>query len=138
GRRVAYWLYSHHPGAARTAKASFESRRVPAERVLHVYRLDRPGQVRGVPWLASAIARLKDLDDFEDAELMQQKVAACSGAFVTDVDGNSTPIGKQVPNDDKLEKIEPGHIAYLPPGREIKFAQPPSVQDRSFSERALR
>jgi capsid protein len=35
----------------------FASVRVPAERVLHIYRVDRPGQVRGVPWLAPAITR---------------------------------------------------------------------------------
>jgi lambda family phage portal protein len=93
GRRVAYWLFTSHPGGQRLMTTRFESVRVPAERVLHIYRVDRPGQVRGVPWLASAITRLKDLDDFEDAELMQQKVAACFGAFVTDIEGAATPIG---------------------------------------------
>jgi capsid protein len=29
----------------------------PADRVLHVFRVDRPGQIRGVPWLAPAITR---------------------------------------------------------------------------------
>lgn len=141
GRRVAYWLYSSHPGAPgvqRLMATRFESVRVPADRVLHIYRVDRPGQVRGVPWLASAITRLKDLDDFEDAELMQQKVAACFGAFVTDMDGAGTAISKQDDADEELEHLEPGHIAYLPPGKQVTFAQPPAVQDSSFSERGLR
>lgn len=137
GRRVAYWLYTSHPGG-QGLMHRFESVRHPADRVLHIYRVDRPGQIRGVPWLASAITRLKDLDDFEDAELMQQKVAACFGAFVTDIDGASTAIGQQDPIDDQLESLEPGHIAYLPPGRQIQFASPPPVQDSAFSERALR
>lgn len=137
GRRVAYWLFTSHPGG-RLPTARFESVRVEADRVLHVYRVDRPGQVRGVPWLASAITRLKDLDDFEDAELMQQKVAACFGAFVTDVDGAGSAIGKQDDADTQLEHLEPGHIAYLPPGKSVTFATPPRVQDSSFSTRALR
>jgi lambda family phage portal protein len=137
GRRVAYWLFTSHPGAMRFMNR-FESVRVPAERVLHVYRLDRPGQVRGVAWLASAITRLKDLDDFEDAELMQQKVAACFGAFVTDMEGTSTAIGAQDDDDDALEHLEPGHIAYLPPGKTVSFAQPPRAQDSAFSTRSLR
>lgn len=139
GRRVAYWLFGAHPGARLvTTKLKFGSMRVPADRVLHVYRVDRPGQVRGVPWLASAISRIKDLDDFEDAELMQQKVAACFGAFVTDMEASGTAIGKPDDSDSHLEQLEPGHIAYLPPGKTVTFAQPPRVQDSAFSTRALR
>jgi lambda family phage portal protein len=141
GRRVAYWLYTSHPGGQRFMTTHFESVRTPADRVLHVYRVDRPGQVRGVPWLASAITRLKDLDDFEDAELMQQKVAACFGAFVTDLEGTSTPIMGPATTDSttglRTEDIQPGTIAYLKPGQGVQFATPPPVQDRSFSERAL-
>ncbi len=139
GRRVAYWIFRSHPGATRDL-SRFESVRWSAEDVLHVYRVDRPGQVRGVPWLASAIARIKDLDDFEDAELMQQKVAACFGAFVTD-DGAATALGEPS-NDQKtgqpLEQLQPGHIEYLPPGKSISFPQPPNVKDSAFGMRVLR
>lgn len=138
GRRVAYWLYTSHPGSNGLTFTRFDSVRVPADRVLHVYQVDRPGQVRGVPWLAAAIARLKDLDDYEDAELMQQKVAACFGAFVTDMEGAGTAIGQQDTTDDELEHLEPGHIAYLPPGKTVTFAQPPRAQDGAFSTRSLR
>lgn len=142
-RRVAYWLFTAHPGARQGLSlmaASASSVRVPADRVLHVYRLDRPGQVRGVPWLAPAITRLKDLDDYEDAELMQQKVAACFGAFVTDMDGAASPLGAASTDTDgtPLEHLEPGHIEYLPPGKSVTFAQPPRVQDSSFTIRGLR
>lgn len=140
GRRVAYWLFTSHPGSRRLATTRFESQRVDAARVLHVYRVERPGQVRGVSWLASAIAKIKDLDDFEDAELMQQKVAACFGAFVTDLDGAGTALGAESIDSDgqPLEHLEPGHIEYLPPGKSVTFAQPPSVQDGAFTARTLR
>lgn len=140
GRRVAYWLFTSHPGGQRLMTTKFESVRTPADRVLHVYRVDRPGQVRGVPWLASAITRLKDLDDFEDAELIQQKMAACFGAFVTDMDGAGTAIGAESTDDsgDPIEQLQPGHIAYLPPGKTVTFATPPRAQDSSFSVRVLR
>ncbi len=138
GRRVAYWMFAKHPGAQRLTTKGYDSIRIPADRVLHVYRVDRPGQVRGVPWLSSAITRLKDLDDFEDAELMQQKVAACFGAFVTDMDGAGSSIGGQDADDDMIEHLEPGHIAYLPPGKTVTFAQPPRAQDSAFSTRTLR
>lgn len=141
GRRVAYWLFTSHPGGIRLLTSNFASERVPADRVLHIYHVDRPGQIRGVPWLSSAITRLKDLDDFEDAELMQQKVAACFGAFVTDLDGTSTPVGGPPGTDrsgNPIESLEPGTIAYLKGGQDVKFATPPTVSDASFSQRALR
>jgi lambda family phage portal protein len=102
--------------------------------------VERPGQVRGVPWLSTAVIKLNDLDDFEDAELMQQKVAACFGAFVTDTESPSAPLGIAERADDgsEIDHLEPGHIAHLPPGKSITFAQPPSVQDSSFSVRVLR
>jgi lambda family phage portal protein len=137
GRRVAYWLFTEHPGD-RSMPLRLESVRFPAERILHVYRVDRAGQNRGVPWLASAIARLKNLDEFEDAELLQQQVAACFGAFVTDVDGASESIGDEDEDDDELEHLQPGHISYLPPGRKIEFAQPPTPQTGALPERVLR
>lgn len=141
GRRVAYWLFTSHPGGVRLMTTQFASVRVPADRVLHIYRVDRPGQVRGVPWMAPVITRLKDLDDFEDAELMQQKIAACFGAFVTDLDGQSTPaLGTSgtASNGRLLEGLEPGSVAYLKAGQDVKFATPPTTTDAAFSERGLR
>ena len=140
GRRTAYWLFTSHPGGLRVMQSTFYSVRVPAAEIIHIYRVDRPGQIRGVPWLASAIVRLKDFDDFEDAELMQQKVAACFAAFVTDMDGSAGPLteGGTDNNGDPIDQLEPGHIAYLPPGKNVQFATPPVAQGSGFSTRVLR
>jgi lambda family phage portal protein len=139
GRRLAYWIHDHHPGGNFVAGTKYESRRVLAEDVLHIYKVDRPGQARGVPWLTAAIARLSDLDDYEDARLMQQKIAACFGAFVQDYDGAGAAIGEESTEDDRIETLEPGHIAYLPPGKSITFATPPGTTDHaSFTSVNLR
>ncbi len=138
GRRVAYWLHTHHPGATHYG-ARVESQRVEAADVLHIYRVERPGQLRGVPWLASAIAKLHDLDDYDDAKLMQAKIAACFGAFVQDMDGQATGLGDVDADDDQLETLEPGHIEYLPPGKSVTFATPPSTSDHGpFTTTQLR
>ena len=141
GRRVAYWMYTVHPGSQRLWTQKFQSIRTPADRVLHIYRVDRPGQIRGVSWLASAISRLKDYDDFEDAELMQQKVAACFGAFVTDIDGSNTPLGALQANTDsdgrrQIESLEPGHIEYLPPGKQTSRSRSRRTRRTSTSPSA--
>lgn len=124
GRRAAYWLFDDHPGDGTRWQAG-PSRRIPAADVLHVYRVDRPGQVRGVPWLAPAIIRLRDFADYEDAQLLRQKIAACFTAFVHDIEApDGTAQGK---SGEPLEEIEPGIIEYLPPGKDVTFATPPSV-----------
>ncbi len=140
GRRVAYWIYAQHPGSAGVGMfTSFASNRVPASDVLHIYRVDRPGQMRGVPWLASTIAKLNDYDDYDDALLMQAKVGACFGAIVTDMDGERKALGEQDADSDELESLEPGQIQYLSPGREVTFAQPPSTSDHGgFSVTQIR
>jgi lambda family phage portal protein len=141
GRRVAYWLFEEHPGSNRSGLSSV-SRRVSASDIIHVYRIDRPGQVRGVPWLATAIVGLKDFDEFEDAQLMRQKIAACFAVFVTDFDGNGDPLlgpdGKPLPQDPMAEELAPGMIVRNPPGKDVKFANPPLVTDDGFSTRTLR
>ena len=106
GRRVAYWLYENHPGSS--LLGTLTSKRVPAEDIAHVFFSERPGQVRGVSWFAPAIVNLRDFDEFEDAQLMRQKIAACFAAFVTDIDGTGTAIGAQSAADELIETIEPG------------------------------
>jgi lambda family phage portal protein len=123
GKRIAYWIYTDHPGNRTGLALASRSTRVPAEDVIHVYRVDRPGQVRGVPWGAPAIVRLRDLADYEDAQLLRQKLAACFTAFVYDND-----IGAGDNNMPLAESLEPGAIEILPSGKEITFANPPAAE----------
>lgn len=138
GRRVAYWLFREHPGSSLSTAS--ESYRVPAESVLHVFRQMRPGQVRGVSWFAPVLLKFKDYDEYSDATLMKQKIAACLAVFVTDVDGSSPPLGTAVTSGDQdLDLLEPGLIQNVPPGRTVQVVQPPSVREHSdYSRTTLR
>ncbi|MBI2818132.1 MAG: phage portal protein [Acidobacteria bacterium] len=133
GRRTFYWLFKQHPGdVTRTSrKGNFLSERVPAEEVLHIYRKKRPGQVRGVPWLAPVIITLRDLDEYEEAELVRKKIEACFAAFVTQPEGvEGPPIAPTTTDSEtghKVETFEPGMIEYLRPGEQITFANPAST-----------
>jgi lambda family phage portal protein len=140
GRRAAYWLFEQHPGAMRLWPSQVVSKRVPAEDVLHIYAEDRPGQVRGITWFAPVIVNLKDFDEYEDATLMRQKIAACFAAFVTDTDGGAGALGApDEQGDPTIETIEPGTISYLPMGKSVEFSNPPVVSDHdSFSKSNLR
>ncbi len=126
GQRVAYHLTSDHPGDQNTYKKSTQSVRIPASDILHLYDCSRAGQVRGVPWLAPAIIKLRDLDEFEDAQLIRQKIAACFSAFVEDSEfaSESNPIVDKP----LVDRVEPGIIEHLPAGKKITFGIPPGVQ----------
>lgn len=127
GRRKAYWLYPEHPGERGTLRGLKDSAPVPASEILHVFRQDRPGQFRGVTWLAPAVVRLRDLDEFEDARLLQQKVAACFAGFIHDVD-TSGLVDKDEDDRPPVEELEPGMLANLSAGKTITFAQPPTTE----------
>jgi lambda family phage portal protein len=126
GRRIAYWLFPVHPGEVATfRRGSLQSRRIPADRVLHIFERLRPGQERGVPWFAPAILKLRDLDEYDDAELVRKKIEACFAAFVLDADDAET-LGEVRQDGDgrRIETFEPGMIEYLPAGKDVRFAAP--------------
>lgn len=136
GRRVAYHLFEDHPGSTsvgvfRTLRNTLRTVRIPAEDIIHVYRQDRPGQLRGVSWFAPIMIDLRDLDEFEDAQLVRQKIAACFAAFIHDTE---PPVADTSGPDDPfpLEKLEPGIVEQLPPGKNITFGTPPLPGQDSY------
>jgi lambda family phage portal protein len=133
GRRVAYWLFPEHPGETiTTIKRRFESRRVPAKNVDHVFDTLRPGQVRGVPMFAAVALRLRDIDDYNDAEIVRKKIEACFAAFVTRAGGSAnSPLGATTTDADsrRIEALAPGLVQYLAMDEDVKFSAPESSGD---------
>lgn len=129
GRRVAYWLYPEHPYGVSFRRFG-TSKRVPAADVIHVYRLDRPGQARGIPWAAPVVMTLWDWAEYEDAELMRQKIAACFAVFWMDKEGGTpvfNPDGTMAESQEgnPVDMLEPGLVTRLTGGSDVKFATPP-------------
>jgi len=130
GRRAAYWLYDVHPGDNAPFLRSLTSRRIPASDVLHVYRKDRPGQVRGVPRLAPVMLKMRDTDDYEEAELVRKGIEACFAAIVTNPAGDDTsPItgGLTDSSGRTIESMAAGMVYYAKPGQDIKFGAPSAM-----------
>lgn len=135
GARVAYHLFREHPGdSMRIFLGGASARiRIDAQFVDHIFEVLRPGQVRGVPWLAASALRLRDTDDYLEAERWRKKIAAALAVFVisgaspaqsglgavrteTDADGASRG----------LERIAPGTIKRLRPGEDVRLSTPPA------------
>jgi lambda family phage portal protein len=92
GAPVAYHIMDQHPGNL-WRSGPFTWRTVPAfgartgiRNVLHLYRQLRPGQSRGVPYLAPVIESIKQLDRYSEAELM---AAVISGMFTVFIKSDS-------------------------------------------------
>lgn len=131
GRRTAYWIFSYHPGGVLilNPRGGIISQPVPADQIMHTYRVLRPGQVRGVPWFTPSMMAFRDLDDYCDAERVRKKIEACVVALVTQTAGMAgAPLGDRREVDPetgkKLESFEPAMIEYLKPGEDVKFNNP--------------
>lgn len=128
GQRVAYWVRPVDPSAIYEGYAP--PVRVPAADMVHLFKPLGPGQVRGISWLAPVIIRAGELDQFEDAELVKNKVQAMLMGFLTDQNGSAAGLPFEgVTAGSILETgLEPGTIKVLPSGYDIKFSSPAQGQ----------
>jgi len=122
GKAVAYHLFDQHPGDnRRITSGRFTSTRVPAQQILHIRRLDRPGQMRGVPWLAPVMMTLGELSDYQEAQILKQRIAALLAFFVEAGEDGAVYDGKD------LAEIGPGSVVGLQAGQKMVASQPPTV-----------
>jgi lambda family phage portal protein len=128
GMPVSYMFRPDHPGQN---LASFETVEIPARFMLHIFKQDRPGQVRGVPDFAPVITRLRMLDEYEDATLAKAIVQACVAAFVTsEADDSAGPM--ESGDTARTRRMSPGMIERLMPGEGVEFITPSG--DGAFAE----
>ena len=121
GQITGYWLYESNPSENGISTFKTGSRFIKADQIIHVFNVERAGQLRGIPWGVSGMTRLRGIDQFQDARVEQMKVAACFAGFIVD-DENSGSQGDILP-----EKLEPAMFPKLGYGQDIKFNSPPNV-----------
>lgn len=122
GAIEAYHLFNEHPGAVQNRKA-LTSTRVHWSDVIHIRRFDRPGQLRGVPWLAPVMMTLGELSDYQEAQILKQRMAALMAVIIEWEDGAARPSG----SGQGLEELAPGAVIDLPAGAKPHFTEPPTV-----------
>lgn len=137
GRPVSYLIYTGHPSETGTRTVQ----RVPARDILHLFRSQRAGQSRGVPWMHSAMKTINQLDGYMEAELVAARTAAAKmGFFVSEM-------GEAFGGDDEDEatgapqmEANPGVFESLPPGYDFKAFDPqhPTAAFRDFQKAILR
>jgi lambda family phage portal protein len=145
GKRRAYWMFRQHPGDAPFILTSgLVPSPVPADRVIHLYEKERPGQMRGVAWMYAAMLKLRELETYEEAELIRKRLEACFAGIVTNPEAIADPStgdttvtpGITDLAGNKVESLEPGMLYYARGGSNIEFGQPSAVPGYSDYKRA--
>jgi len=130
GGRRAYWMFPEHPGNSNAPIFSTgqKSVRIEAKNVAHLFERQRV-QSRGVPWGVPAMRAIRDVDDWQNAELVRKKTEACMVGIVFGADEDQQSIAPVIQDADgnRVEQFEPGLIAYARGGKDIKFNQPAST-----------
>lgn len=138
---VRYWICSTHPGDKSTTGlptwTAYEAfgAATGRRRVLHVWNdKERPGQIRGAPYLAPILEPLIQLRRYGLAELMAAVVSGLMTVFIeketqqTDGSGNPLPafVGQQQTDAGEPAKIELGNgaVVDLAPGEKPAMVNP--------------
>ena len=88
GNPVEYHVLRKHPGESATG-LNRDYDRIPASNVLHWFRVDRPGQARGIPDIMPALPLFAQLRRFTLAVLAAAETAAdFAGILYTDAPAN--------------------------------------------------
>lgn len=115
--------------------------RVPAEEIRLFFLPEMIGQLRGTPWMTSAMVRLKMLGAYEEAEVTAARVAASKMGFFTDSADGAVYMGDDTDaNGNIIGEVEPGTFERLPPGVDFKAFDPqhPGAQFSDFVKACLR
>ncbi|MCC7540898.1 MAG: phage portal protein [Deltaproteobacteria bacterium] len=139
GRRAAYWFRESHPGESVLGASSYESVRVAAHDVIHLFLPLRAGQLRGLPFLTPALVTIYDLGKYEGEELIRKRTETLVAAFLTppaiesafpalQVDSEGKEIA-MVPSainaaGDMVGDMQPGAVIRLENGADVRFNSP--------------
>ena len=141
GRPIAYHFLAYHPGDYQFSNQQISTqrhKRIPAEEVIHLYRIERPGMTRGITWFASAIQRLHHLAGYEQAEVVRARASSALMGFITSPEGEL--IGDDVMDGERVSNFEPGVFKYLQAGESVTVPQldAPDGQFEPFLRAMLR
>lgn len=114
GEVMAYYVLPNHPG---DLFAPFQTaQRVSARDVYHLFRADRPGQLRGIPWLTPSLGIFAQLRRFVLATLTAAETAADHAAVLEQMAASDDE--DQAEPWERME-IERGAMVTLPAGARL-------------------
>lgn len=144
GQVVAYHVcsaYPNHPNYYAGEKLEWARVKVRGERtglpnILHILSSERPGQYRGVPYLAPVIETLLQQRRYTESELMSALIQSFFTAWIkTETEASMLPIAEVgdgeggepvggLSDDENEYEMGPGTVTHLKPGEDITFGAP--------------
>lgn len=137
GAPVAYHILNRHPGNLLFLGEN-KWQRVPAfgdrtglRNVLHPYVMKRPGQTRGIPFLAPVIETIKQITRYTEAEIMAAVVSGFFTVFIKSetgmgfapMAGEGTVDSGEASTDEEI-RLGNGAVVSLRPSESIETADP--------------
>lgn len=118
-RPIAYHIRKKHQGDNSLYSAENNERvRIPAEDIIHLHKVERWPQTRGIPLVVSSIIRLRNMGKMEEAELIRARAAASIMGFIYSPEGELRDDGKV--GKDRVTDFEPGTYKYLGDGERVE------------------
>jgi lambda family phage portal protein len=136
GKPIKYHISTRHPGADANLQGKQEWDAINAfspsgrRNILHVFEKLRPGQTRGIPYLAPVLEMLHNLGKYSDAELQAAVIASYFTVFIETEAGNIglAPFEPTVESggatSDKDYRLASGTVLRLKKGEKITTANP--------------
>lgn len=132
GKPVAYHFYSRHPQDTLTPVRDKGKRVVvPADKIIHIYSPNRPGQTRGIPWMSPIMYSLHMLGEALRFELVASRTSAGKMGFITKTAEAAPDILDDLDGDqeieqprDRLLEVGPGQLVELDFGEDFKSWNP--------------
>ena len=140
-RPIAYHLLTSHPGDYDFASMvkSPKHKRVPADKVIHIFQPLRAGQTRGEPWMSSAMGSIKQLYGWREASIVAARMGASKMGFFTSPAGDGF-VADEMDGHVPMIDAQPGTFHQLPNGVNFETFDPqyPTSEFDSFHKSVLK
>lgn len=128
-RPVAYHFSEQHPNKKYTG-SNRRRKRVPASQIIHIFRHEYVGQLRGIPDFTAIMHKAKMLNGVHEALVVGWRVAASKMGFFTASDPELA-FGNDDDDEDTVERFKfnsldatPGSFEVIPQGLDLNTFDP--------------
>ena len=120
GRAINYAFLTKHPADNFYSAPTGQKQHiiVPAKEVFHIFMPLRPSQHRGIPWLASAITNLHQLEGYIESQVIRARASSALMGFISNSEGE-IDAGGEVFQNERVKSFQPGVFHYLNQGEEV-------------------
>lgn len=122
GKPISYFIQDFYD-ARGTELSAQTPREIKADEIIHRFLELEPGQVRGVPWLATCLQSIAALRDYDDYVLEAAKIAAFYAVLLTCKETGDFR-GITTADTSAIVELERGTMSTVPPGWEVNQLKP--------------